>query len=225
MGERVFGRRFQDDTRNAQYPLSARLAATPAVAPTRTYYYERIGPILDQGNDGTCVGFGWRQWYASAKVMGKKPEPAPLTIYREACKRDPWPENDNGDLQAGTSVLAAVQYLHEIGVVESYHWTTKAEEAADALLLAQGVLVLGINWYRGMSEPSKGTIMHASGPLDGGHCIDVRGYNRTRGLFRLPNSWGTGWGDKGQAWLPGEDLQKLLNEEGECCLAVQAPGT
>jgi hypothetical protein len=222
MSEHGFGRILQDDPRNANYPLRARLMAAPE--PTRMTYHNRTGPILNQGQTGTCVGHGWRQWYASALVMGKR-GPDQWQIYREACKRDPWPENDNGDLQAGTSVLAGAQYLKEAGIIESYHWTRSAEDAADAILSKQGVLVFGLNWYRGMSEPDHNNIMHLTGPLDGGHCIVGSGYTKPRGLFRFPNSWGTGWADGGRAWLPGEDLQRLLDQNGECCLAIQVAGT
>jgi hypothetical protein len=214
------GRRLQGDPRN--WPLAPRLAAA---VPERTSRYYPTGPILNQLATGTCVGHGWRQWYMSALVMGKHTQPDQWAIYREACKRDPWPENDNGDLQAGTSVLAAVQYLHDAGIVSEYRWTRNAEEAGDSILLGHGVLVIGVNWYRGMSSPSMGNVIHATGPLDGGHCIVVSGYNRKTGLFRLTNSWGTTWGDHGRAWLPGEDFQRLLNQDGECCLAVQRVGT
>jgi C1A family cysteine protease len=40
----------------------------------------------------------------------------------------------------------------------------------------------------------------------GGHCIYVVAYNQHPGYFTLRNSWGTGWGDKGDFYLPEEYL-------------------
>lgn len=37
--------------------------------------------------------------------------------------------------------------------------------------------------------------------LDGGHAMVLIGYDDDRKAFRLQNSWGTGWGDQGRAWL------------------------
>jgi C1A family cysteine protease len=36
----------------------------------------------------------------------------------------------------------------------------------------------------------------------GGHAILVTGYDQVRGVFRVRNSWGTGWGQKGYCEVP-----------------------
>jgi C1A family cysteine protease len=38
--------------------------------------------------------------------------------------------------------------------------------------------------------------------LEGGHCMNLVGYNDTTALFTCVNSWGTGWGNKGLCYLP-----------------------
>ena len=35
-----------------------------------------------------------------------------------------------------------------------------------------------------------------------GHAICIVGYDLTRKLFLIKNSFGTGWGDKGYCWMP-----------------------
>jgi C1A family cysteine protease len=36
----------------------------------------------------------------------------------------------------------------------------------------------------------------------GGHCVVICGYDDTKQLFIMRNSWGTHWGDKGYFYLP-----------------------
>lgn len=36
----------------------------------------------------------------------------------------------------------------------------------------------------------------------GGHALCVCGYDAKRSLYRVINSWGTDWGDKGYCWMP-----------------------
>jgi C1A family cysteine protease len=46
--------------------------------------------------------------------------------------------------------------------------------------------------------------------LQGGHCMNIIGYNDTTKLFTCVNSWGTSWGDKGMCYIP---YSYLLNNE------------
>lgn len=36
----------------------------------------------------------------------------------------------------------------------------------------------------------------------GGHAVAIVGYDQRRKLYLMRNSWGTGWGQKGYAWIP-----------------------
>jgi hypothetical protein len=40
-----------------------------------------------------------------------------------------------------------------------------------------------------------------SDPILGGHCIAVIGYSDELGAWKIRNSWGTGWGEKGYCWI------------------------
>lgn len=211
------GRLAAPDARDAAYPMRALIAE----APTRTSYYFTTGPILNQGQTGTCVGHGWRQWLSSALIM-EHGGPGAFVIYTQACKIDEWPENDDGDLQAGTSVRAGVQVLQALGYVAEYRWTWSATVMRDWLLLGKGVLVMGTNWTEDMFNPDRRGVIHATGAVAGGHCYVVSGVNRKTGLFRITNSWGRGWGQNGRAWISGEDVQSLLDNQGECCTASEA---
>lgn len=215
MSDYGLGRIEAPDPRDQQYPLRALMRETPA----RDYYYHRTGPILNQGATGTCVGMAWRQWLSSALIM-ERGGPDAFGIYREACRRDPWPDNDAGDLQFGTSVRAGVQYLQSIGYVSEYRWTWSATEMLDWLLLGKGVLVVGTAWADGMFRPDRHGVIRPTGATAGGHAYVISGGNRNRGLLRLTNSWGR-WGQSGRAWISVEDMQRLLDADGECCTATQ----
>jgi len=46
----------------------------------------------------------------------------------------------------------------------------------------------------------------------GYHAITITGYDDRKQAFRLINSWGRGWGDKGYAWISYQTLSQLADE-------------
>jgi C1A family cysteine protease len=64
--------------------------------------------------------------------------------------------------------------------------------------------------------------MSVSGKLLGGHCVLIMGYNGSKKLFKIKNSYGVGWGNRGYAYLSLYDLQKLLNDGGEACVGIES---
>ncbi len=173
---------------------------------------------LDQGDTGTCVGHGWQHWMLTAPIIAKKPhtEPTALTIYREACRLDPWSENDNGDLQFGTAVRAGAKALQVRGHIGTYGWAFTIDDVID-WLCSRGPLVIGVNWYAGMFQKDKSGFIHPTGRISGGHCVELDAYNDTKGSVGGPNSWGT-WG---RLKMTCETLERLLREDGEACTAVE----
>src|SRR5204863_366591 len=49
----------------------------------------------------------------------------------------------------------------------------------------------------------------------GGHEYEIVGYDAVRGMVKLANSWGTGWGVDGYAFMRAEDLGALLAARGD----------
>jgi C1A family cysteine protease len=37
----------------------------------------------------------------------------------------------------------------------------------------------------------------------------------------MQNSWGKGWGQKGRAWITFNDLEALIEDYGEACVATE----
>ncbi|HEY0750392.1 MAG TPA: hypothetical protein VGD26_04520 [Chitinophagaceae bacterium] len=200
--------------------------AIPTEAPTRTYrYWNANGWWGDQQTTPQCVGYSWAHWVEDGPITHKGSAPiiAPEVIYREAQKIDEWP----GEGYEGTSVRAGAKVLQALGFIESYYWAWDAKTVADTIL-TRGPVVVGTNWYRDMFFPDPETyIVKPTGAAVGGHAYLINGVNVKKGLFRFKNSWGNGkdsinnWGDNGHAWITIEDMDKLIKQDGEACLAVE----
>lgn len=212
---RGLGRRHAPDIRDASYPASALLTTVP----TLTYrYWNASGWWGDQGSTPRCVGYAWAHWLEDGPVTHKGPSPivGPSAIYTEAQKVDEWPGEDYD----GTSVRAGAKVLQSKGFIKSYHWAITLTEIV-ATLLTIGPMVVGMNWYESMFEPDEAGLLHVGGSVAGGHAFKLDGINLRHSLVRVKNSWGRDWGNNGFAYLHFGDLERLLAEDGEACVATE----
>jgi hypothetical protein len=224
----VLGRRPDPDPRDHNYPLRAVLTL---LEPERRRAPWRRYRTLYQGFTGTCVGHAWRGMIEAAPMM-RKPDypPDAFTIYKGCLAHDPWPDNDHelglpdSGLQFGTSVRAGAKYLKERGIIGSYHWADGAETVGDFVTRRDGSpVVMGTNWYATMGDPDPKTgVVKLGGYVAGGHAWMVRWYYRSKGLFLCTNSWGAAWGLNGEFLIAGEDLERLILEDGEACCGLEA---
>ena len=217
MDEQRLGRLIEEDDRDYDYPLTSVLKpAEPGV----TYrYWWAGGAWLNQGPTGTCVGHAWAHWVEDGPITHEGTID-PFNIYYEATQRDAWPGNDNGDLQFGTSVRAAVKYLKEATRVTEYRWAFTLQATVQTLLTA-GPVVIGSWWYETMSRPDREGNISVGGDRVGGHAYVLNGVNTERQIIRMKNSWGRGWGKNGYAYLTFDDVDRLIGERGEVCLALE----
>ena len=44
---------------------------------------------------------------------------------------------------------------------------------------------------------------------DGGHEVSIVGFDMTKQMFKLRNSWGAGWGQRGYCWIPFKYISNL----------------
>lgn len=179
---------------------------------------------LDQGSEGACVGFSLAHELIAKPVVvkGVTPTFAIEKIYWEAQKIDQWAGGSYPGAKPryeGTSVLAGVKVVKALGYISEYRWAFGLED----LILAVGrcgPAVIGVNWYEGMFEPHSCGYLHVTGELAGGHAILCKGVNIKAEYFILHNSWGTTWGDNGDAKISFEEMELLLNEDGEAVVPL-----
>jgi len=221
--ERKFDWRSYHDERSKDFPI--RFLLPEQSINTSKLWTE--GPVLDQGSEGACVGFGWMAELTAEPIV---PDPMPitasaeqeaLTIYKAAQLIDEWPGED----YSGTSVLAGAKIMQEKGYIKEYRWCFSVEDLRDTVL-NYGPVVIGVPWYQGMYVADNG-LVSINGELVGGHCLTVTGYipqhtvnGVTDDMFRWRNSWGTIYGDGGSAYIRVSDMQRLVNEGGEMCVPL-----
>lgn len=187
------------------------------------------GPILDQGGEGACVGFGAADAANSLalvrwKVRGYGGAPADLldaadalAAYHRAQELDDVP----GTGYDGTSVLAGMKAGQERQWWHSYWWSFSVRDTAQTLLQLGTPLVIGVPWFRAMMTPEPGGVVRVAGDFLDGHCVAVRGLRLTGpgGLagpwFVVQNSYGPAWGDAGLGLIHHRDLAFLLTHDGE----------
>ena len=165
-----------------------------------------------------CVGYAWAHWIEDGPIEhgGLAPIVPPNLIYKEAQKLDEWV----GENYDGTSVRGAAKYLKNTNKISSYLWTYDINVLINTLLTT-GPVVVGTNWYTSMFYPDKNGLIKVSGGLAGGHAYVLNGVDTIKKLFRIKNSWGSNWGQQGHAYITFSDMNKLIKQNGEVCLAIE----
>lgn len=201
---------------------------------------------LDQGREGRCVEYGiCHDLLADPEPVAQKPLVDQILetrrIYWTAQRNDAFPGGTypGADPESeGTSVLAGVKAAHDLGFYGEYRW---AFSLVGALLGLShlGPLIIGVNWYEGLSETNDHGFIQVTGEQTGGHCILVIGghieaidgfagkivsvdqINLDESYVLLHNSWGKSWGVEGRGKLSIPDFDRLRKEDGEVCIATQ----
>lgn len=187
-----------------------------------TVMHWSVPSILDQGSKPHCVGFAGFN-YLRASPVRNKPTFQPADLYATAQTLDEWP----GTNYEGTSVRGLFKGLQQAGYVRGYSWAADADDVLSHVLTA-GPVVLGTDWYQAMDRVGPGGFIWPEGGTVGGHAYLVAGADRAKkcpdgsvGAVRIVNSWGTGWGQKGRAWLSYTTLNLLIQNLGEACVAEE----
>lgn len=209
-----FGRLIAPDYRDQSFRLRSVVAPAPKVLDYKNH--NANGWWGNQGNRPYCVGYGLAHFIEDAPITHPGgPFANPVDIYNNAQKLDEWPGED----YEGTSVRAGMKYLQSLGLIESYHWGYTLEELVAAVFVS--VVPVGTTWYSYMSEPSSEGRISVGGEVEGGHCYLINGVNKKTRMFRGKNSWGRDWANKGLFTISFEDMEKLILDYGEICLAVE----
>ncbi len=204
--------------------------------PKKVDYTQKMSPIRDQGEEGTCVGFavasGMKE-YQELLDYQKLVELSPRFIYSEAKKIDGMPQAE------GTTIRASMQALKKTGICQEKFWPysphqkdkpkTGAKTNAQKFriitygrilnldelrlsLASKGPCILGINVFEGMLKTKTGIVPLPDKDEEslGGHAICAAGYDDGKKLIKFKNSWSIKWGNKGFGYLSYEYIQRYM---------------
>jgi Papain family cysteine protease len=184
----------------------------------RSVQWERVAPILDQGNLGSCTGnagtgaLGTQPFY---DAVGQSVLPAggdadqieafAVQLYSDASAIDAFPGTYPPD-DTGSSGLAICKTLKRRGTIAGYRWARSAY--GFIRLLQDGPVLQGMPWYNAFFEPDHDGFIdsdptwEASG-LAGGHEVEAVGVELdtqdvSQSVITYANSWSTAWGDEGR---------------------------
>lgn len=223
MPPHVFDLRRSIDPLNEQH-LSRPLLATNIPRKAKGW----AGPYIrvDQWPRGACVGFGWTIEAMSTPVRFR---PTPYTFdganqfafdrYYEAQLLDEYADTPPGE---GSSVNGGAKAMRALGYISGWKWHRSVDDVIDALI-TDGPQVMGSDWLYRMDEPDEHGIVDVSGPVAGGHCYCATGYYpRYYGqeVIRCRQSWGPGWGLKGDFFVPVAGMRDLWADGAESAMPI-----
>jgi C1A family cysteine protease len=155
------------------------------------YYNERVM----EGSVGTDAGASIRDGIKSIAQWG-------------VCTEALWPYNIK---QYKVHPTAACYHDAAARRFLKYSRVSRTVAAFQQCLASGYPIVAGITVY----ESIQSAAVAASGVLPmpragekmlGGHAILIVGYDKAKGTFKVRNSWGSGWGQKGYFTIPAEYL-------------------
>jgi hypothetical protein len=232
---RTFDHRARFDQRSLNFRAAPGVTALPATGRIWSH-----GPVLDQGQEGACVGYGSSGAVAAAPLsrVGVTNSYA-RNWYRAAQRLDEWP----GEAYEGTSVLAGCLEGRRRKMWTGFRWAKRpAELAAGIVADSLGPAIIGVQWSAELYDVPASGLLDAGVRLDPdlGHCVLLFGYvpawsdctpalrDQLDGLglaaaaqkakapaFPLLNSWSAAWGDGGRALAPVGLVQRWFDRRGE----------
>lgn len=221
------GRHVRHDSRSAAYAI----AGTPTSTLVSKRWTRRI-PVLDQGDLGSCTGNAAAGWLGTDDATrqglteyGGNPidEAFAVELYGEATQLDSYQGTYPPD-DTGSDGLSVAKALVQFDVATGYQHAFSLQAALTALSTL-GPVMFGVNWYEDMFDPAADGRLHITGSLAGGHEFVVDEIDVTNQRVWLTNSWGSGWGVQGRAYLTWADATKLLGQQGDVTVPtpVSAP--
>lgn len=181
----------------------------------------RIGPILDQGEEGACVGFAWRAWM-SAMPIANEPDRhiQARDIYLRAQRVDEFEGQE--PRMSGTSVRAGAKVMVEEGHLREYVWSGSADEIL-TWVRAKGPLVFSTQWFDAMYEPDENGYVYPKGGIAGGHALCMFGVTADDDVH-IQQSWGEDHGVDGCIRVSRKTLSYLISQGYvSACAAAQVP--
>jgi hypothetical protein len=210
------GRHVNHDERSRAYRFVPRTAG-----PIVSQSWVRRVDVFDQGQLGSCTGNAAVGWIGTDNALRQgltdffgEPvnEAMAVECYSQATTIDPfdgaYPPDDTG-----SDGLSVTKVLQGWNLVDSY---THGFSIGDLLAAMQeGPVLIGIPWYDGMFDPDQDGRVRISGFLAGGHEVVCDVLDMVNGRVWFPNSWGLAWGVSGRGYFTINDLDSLLQNDGD----------
>ncbi len=224
-GRKVNVRRDTVDFRDKMYVPT--LIEVPSSIDIQEYRSHSV-PVLDQGMEGACTGFGLatvvNYLLRRRNIFPDTTGVSPWMLYKVARRYDEWP----GEAYEGSSARGAMKGWHKHGVCAETLWSkeqrlthTVSTDAAtrplgayyrvnhrDLVAIHSAIAEVGILYataivHAGWEEVGADGIVPLRNEVLGGHAFAIVAYNE-RG-FWIQNSWGDKWGNKGFAHVCYDD--------------------
>ena len=223
-------RRDTMDFRDAMFEPT--LIEVPPHLPLGDYVEHGI-PILDQGREGACTGYGLatvvHYLLARRKVLPDREPVSPRMLYEMARRYDEWP----GEKYEGSSARGAMKGWHKHGVAGETDWPSSGRKvpgglndarvaaarrrplgayfrvnhkdlvALHAALAEVGVLYATAAVHSGWNQVDEQGCIPYQTQPLGGHAFAIVAYD-AQGLW-IQNSWGPDWGLRGFARISYDD--------------------
>lgn len=215
------GRIAQFDNRSRNFSF------TPSIGgPKANVMHHVWGKRLNQGDTGSCTG------NATVGARNTSPNHKPRDpIYDEMMARKvyalattlddipgTWNEDGTGE-DTGSSGLAAMKAGVKLGLLTSYQWCFGLDHML--LSLNDRPVCVGTNWYEDMFNPDSSGLVKVGGSLAGGHEWEIRGQSLEHRVFFGVQSWGDKWGVHGLFTISFDDVNRLLNEDGDVKVPIR----
>lgn len=210
-----FGRLYAPDPRDAQFPLKR----PRFVFPRTERMWQTAVVVQNQGEEPACVGFSGYHFLTAAPYMERigRNLPTPMHLYKLSQQFDEWAGED----YEGSSVRGLMKALVSLNIISEYRWALDASTFRSHLL-HRGPLNVGTDWFSEMSQPRSDGFLVPRGEYEGGHAWLVIGYSKKRDAYRMLNSWGPDWGQKGRAWIDAQTMEHLIfGMNGEAASAIE----
>lgn len=221
MSQEWFGRVHKEDKRDFNFKVSDVLNTIDMPYIEKKFWWAN-GWNGNQGSTPECVSYSWSHWFEDGPVIQdtiigrQKPVYDTTELYEKFREYDEIEGNYDG-----TTVRAGAKTFQKLGIVKEYRWAETVEDVINTLKYL-GPMVVGTKWTERMNKPTSSKfIIRPTGRNSGGHAYLLNGVDSDSEMFRIKNSWGPGWGDRGTAYIRFRDFERLLEDRGEACVAFE----
>jgi hypothetical protein len=186
---------------------------------------------FDQGNTNSCVGqsTGLIKRVQERRDLHRDLKIDPVAIWMESKLNDGIgrPEDNRGTFirtaldRLLLSAPVTAGWSPRLRIASYFRIQTLDE--AKAAIFAVGPIVVGSTWFEEWFDPEPDGMLPKGRKDVGGHAFVLYGWDNEREAFRAANSWGTGWGDHGDFWIPFDVWGDALDEAWKAVDAIDVP--